>query len=736
MSDLLASAVEHHRQGRLKQAEALYRQALKADPGNADAVHLLGMLAHQSGHDAEAARLIRQAIAGNPGKDLYHFNLGVVLAAAGDHEGAEAAYRAALALRPGDADAHNNLGLSLEAQGAHEAAAACFRHASERNPRHVEAWINLGRSLLTQDEPADAMAHFKRALKLDPKCPEAHFGLGKSLETRDKPEDSEAAYRAALALRPDYPEALNNLGALLLARDACAEARDLLSKAVAIDPSPALYHGNLGHALMRLERPEEAVQAFQAALERDPGFLAALRQRGEAYLALQLPVQAEQDFRAALARQPDDPDMLNSLAAALGRQNRTAEAAEAFREGHRLHPPDPMFLVNLAGELERSNDLEGAEAAARQALELGSDTAALHGVLARLDYRAGRLSEAKARLDHVLTLPLSEAEKVDVLFERGHVLDRLDERPEAFRTFAEANRLQSESPQAVRAEPDRLLQRARASRDWFTKDRLRAFARRAPPPAESPPVFFVGFPRSGTTLMERAIQAHPEAVTTEERSPLGRLRQHLEPAGPYPAFLETLGPQEIEDARAWFWREAEKILGPLEGRRLVDKMPLNLVDLGFANALFPEARAVVAIRDPRDVCLSCYMQLFKVSNSMANFLDLERTARTYAALMDLWLAYRESLTIAWHEYRYEDLVEDFEGVVREVLAVIGLDWHEEVARYREKSQSQVIHTPSYRQVTQALTTRAIGRWRGYREELAPVLPVLAPYVEAFGYPED
>ncbi len=214
------------------------------------------------------------------------------------------------------------------------------------------------------------------------------------------------------------------------------------------------------------------------------------------------------------------------------------------------------------------------------------------------------------------------------------------------------------------------------------------------------------------------------------------MRLRLERRGAYPEVLGELTGGELAGAREQFWVEAERLGGPLRGRRLVDKLPLNIVELGFVSLLFPRARVVIALRDPRDVCLSCFMQRFRLNDAMANFLDLEQTAKTYAAVMGLWLHYRGALTLAWHEYRYEDLVADFEGVVGGVLDFIGIAWHDDVAHYREKAGQSAITTPSYRGVTGALDGRAIGRWRAYREPLAPILPTLAPFVAAFGYPED
>jgi hypothetical protein len=188
--------------------------------------------------------------------------------------------------------------------------------------------------------------------------------------------------------------------------------------------------------------------------------------------------------------------------------------------------------------------------------------------------------------------------------------------------------------------------------------------------------------------MERVLQAHPGVVTTEEASPLTPLRRQLSFDGPfdgpYPEGLASLTADDIDRATRLFWSSAEEAVGPLDGRILVDKLPLNIVDLGLANIVFPQARVLVALRDPRDVCLSCFMQYFLLNDAMVNFLDLRQTARTYAAVMDLWLHYREILTLPYREYRYEDLIEDFDGIVRQTLDFIGVGWHEEVTRYRAR----------------------------------------------------
>lgn len=217
MSDLLANAVFHHQSGRLEEAGSIYRRILRSEPGNANALHLYGLLAHQSGDAATAAERIGKAVTLNPRSALYRFNLGLVLAAGGDLEAAAAACRRAIDLRPDFADAHSNLGLVLEKQGLTDAAAACFEEAMRHEPNHVEAIINLGRIRHLQGRPAEARACFEKALRPDPRLAEAHFGIGKLHMVEGDWDRAIESYRQALALKPDLDEAKNNLATAFLA---------------------------------------------------------------------------------------------------------------------------------------------------------------------------------------------------------------------------------------------------------------------------------------------------------------------------------------------------------------------------------------------------------------------------------------------------------------------------------------------------------------------------------------
>ena len=232
---------------------------------------------------------------------------------------------------------------------------------------------------------------------------------------------------------------------------------------------------------------------------------------------------------------------------------------------------------------------------------------------------------------------------------------------------------------------------------------------------------------------------HPRLAAISEKSALGGLRTALPDivgrAIKLPEALDGLTNDELTAIRSWYRRRSAELAGA-EDRRIVDKLPLNIIRLGEINRVFPDAQVIVALRDPRDVALSCFMQSFGANPAMANFQDLADTARFYDAVMGLWRHYREVLSLDWLEYRYEDLAREPEPTLRRVLDFLGEPWHDAVLDHQGDVIGTYIETPSRRDLAQPLTDRAVGRWRAYVHQLAPVLPVLAPHVEAFGYDPD
>jgi hypothetical protein len=261
-------------------------------------------------------------------------------------------------------------------------------------------------------------------------------------------------------------------------------------------------------------------------------------------------------------------------------------------------------------------------------------------------------------------------------------------------------------------------------------------ARRAGPGAgEKAHVFLMGFPRSGTTLLEQVLASHPDVVSLEERETLTESAvDFLSDEGGLTR-LAGASVADLEPYRRAYWGRVRDAGVDVQGKVFVDKLPLNTIKLPVIAKLFPEAKILFAVRDPRDVVLSGFRHRFRMNASMYELLTLEGAARLYASVMDLGQLYADKLQMTARRHRYEDLVTDFDNEVKGIFAFLGLPWREEVRNFAERARAGLSATPSAAQVARGLY-RGDGQWRRYARELEPAIPVLKPWIERFGYAGD
>jgi len=560
------------------------------------------------------------------------------------------------------------------------------------------------------------------------------FNQARQLHQQGRLADAERLYRKIHRQVPRNAEVLSALGTVLLHQNAPEAALEPLSKAAKLRPKDAGAQAALGHVHLLRQRFDEARHAFELSLALDAtdgdswfalGF--ALAQSGQTH-------QAESAYRRALAINPASLDALNNLAGVLQTQGRAKEAAILYREALKLAPDLIEIRANLAQVLEMTNTLDESNAEARRVLSEQPGHSGMQLLIAQLAFRAGNYDTA---LRAATTLAENGA-PATLTAEAWHLIgqarDRLEQYDQAFTAFTNGNDLMARTATLVDA--------TRYHR-YVATHHARGAPQTAVPPLRDTGrriAFFVGFPRSGTTLMEDILGAHPAVVTTGEHSPLEAARAALHahaPALHFPADLNSAPAEVLEAAVDAYWDAAKAEFGvTADGPLFLDKLPLNIVETGLIARLFPTAPILVALRDPRDVCLSCFTQHFSLNDAMANFLTLDDTASLYAAVMALWCDARQGLANPWLEYRYEDLVADPDTVLRSVFAFLGLTWDADLLERRLAPAERYVATPSRDAVARPISTGAVGRWRHYRSRLASAEMALMPYIKAFGYPLD
>lgn len=521
--------------------------------------------------------------------------------------------------------------------------------------------------------------------------------------------------------------------ALLQAAQAALNRRDFAAAQQAAEhvlrDRPGDPGGNQIMGLVALEQGDvvAAKNFLQRADKAAPGQPHILNALGIAHRRLGEIAEARRVFRRAAERGLAEAwRNLGNLEAFAGDAKATAQAYEAALK---LNIDDPAAHAGLAQAFELMHDLTRARHHAEAALKLDPTNEVATLTLANVLLRTGSLAESEAAANAVARRSRSATNQSLAWGIIGDARDRNGDAAEAFAAFTEANRLLLSLYGAHLTEShlpyhpdgvDRMASFVAATdfADWSA-------------PAGAAPVFLVGFPRSGTTLLEQVLSAHPRLVCIEEREHLALAAQSL--AGD-PSQLASLSDAEIVAIRERYWQRvgAEVDVG---GRIVVDKLPLNIIFLPLIRRVFPDAKILLALRDPRDVVLSCYQQRFGMNAAMVQFLQLETAAAYYDKVFHLGLLCREKLGLAMHEVRYEAVVADLEKVAREITAFLNLAFEPAMLTPDETAKMRNINTPSGRQVVEPIYKRSVARWKRYEAQLAPVLPTLNAWAARLGYAE-
>ncbi len=546
---------------------------------------------------------------------------------------------------------------------------------------------------------------------------------------------AEHGYRQVLKSVPNQPVALNLLGLVAIKQGKNARAVQLLQKAIAAKPDFADAFNHLGVAQRKLGQHQRAIKSFSRAVALDPALTEAHNNLGNVHKDLFAFEEAAQSYQRAIALDGTNFEPHYNLGNVLRDLERPKPARQSYRNALALNPNHIEARFNLAALLERSHDLESAIEAVEGVLSRAPDMVGALVLKAKILRRDKQETEAAAMLEGIDTASLAPEDGVSVFFELGRIHDALGRPDQAFAHFARGNRLQKANASKE------IMRESRRFREGIEA----TLAQLLPGIADNwqnfkagetqDPVFLVGFPRSGTTLLDQVLDAHPCIQVMEERPVISKLVKKLKPSGTsLPDDYVQLDKKDVQALQADYFEQVDRHIYLKEGSLLIDKMPLNIVHVTLMTRLFPGARYIFALRHPLDVVLSNFMQQFRLNGAMANFLDMDSAVDTYCAVMKLWQKSRTVLPIAVHTVRYEGLVTDLKKEVRPLLKFLDVDWNDAVLDPTGHARARkTINTPSYEQVAEPVYQKSRYRWRQYRNELQPVMDRMEPWVKRFGY---
>jgi len=665
------------RQG--KDALPALRQAAQLLPQDAEAHANLGSELRARGEWGAALTSLLHALTLQPGNLAALIDAADAERALGRTREAVTLYQLALQIDPRRRDAHNNLGNAYLELGQPTEAVGCYRRALELEPDDAQVQCNLGNALRQLGQFEEAITCTRRALALAPGLSMAHNNLGLSLAGLGRLEEAIRSYRQALVLNPNYVEALNNLGKLLPEVGGRHEAVALFRKAIDLDPRRAESHCNLGNVQFEFRRSEEAESCYRRALALEPRHAMAHAGLGAALRMQRRGSEAEASCRAALAVDPKCVPALSLLGELRADRGQFSEAEALFQQAIAIDPGFPFAFYSLAMNRKMT----------------GEDTAWLKGTEA------------------LLATPLPLRHEISLRYALGKYFDDIRQYDAAFSSYRQANEL----VKRYRVNYDRAKLTERVDRviNQFTAASICQY--QSAGDNSERPVFIVGMPRSGTSLTEQILASHP-AVFGAGELPFWQTAFAAYEA----AELEGRAGSSLIPGMA---REYLGRLTALSGdaQRVVDKMPLNFMNVGLICAALPRARVIHLRRHPLDTCLSIYFQYFSHLHPYANDFDnLAHFYGQYVRVTDHWRTVLPATMLL--EVPYEALIADQEGWTRRMVDFIGLPWDPKCVDFHQTDRTVI--TLSKWQVRQKIHAASAGRWRNYEKYVAPLQQLLNP----------
>ena len=686
---LLQQALALHQQGDMLNAKARYETILGNDPEHFDALHLLGIAEYQAGQHARAIELISHAIRVNP--DL--------------------------------AAPYANLGLAQHALQQNDAARSSYQHALERDPAHIEALNNFANLLRDLHDPAAALVHLDHALAVKPDYVSALNNRGNVLRDLKRHKEAIASYDEAIRLKPDHAHALYNRGNAQHDLKQFDDARLSYIQALRIKPDAFEIWINLGNVLQDMAHYDAALSSYDQALSLKTDSAEALANRGSALQHLRRYDEALLSYERALHIKGDFVEALNGRGTVLRELNRYEESLVSINHALQLKPDHAQALNNLGVALTTLGRLEDARNTFRRAIDLAPEKGSYYRNLVQ----AGPMSSDDPYFMAMKALlqgagSLSPDDRLGLHFALGDALEKLGQTDRSFEQYLQANAVQRQRT----LYPE---QATLAMFDWYRSTFTAEFLqhRQNVGARSDAPIFVVGMPRSGSTLIEQILSSHPEVFGKGERRDFATaVTQFVADHHAGRSELETLAalsPEQFKQLGEAYLTRLTHIDGVAEQhRKIVDKALLNFIHIGLIHLALPNARFIHSRRAPIETCLSCFSKWFDEVPFSYDLGELGRYYRAYDALMAHWRAVLPKGVML--EVHYEELVADFDTEAHRMVEHCGLTWDDACSAFY--SNARGIATSSAAQVRQPLYRHALTRKLPAKRLLQPLLDGLGP----------
>ena len=616
---------------------------------------------------------------------------------------------------PNSLEAYTNLANVLMIKGRGDIAKQVLNKAIEINPNYVKPYSNLASIFVGEGNLKKAEFILRKSLEIDPKDIQNLVNLACVLKDLGNPEQSERFLRDAIEINPEFDSALINLGAVLNELGKTDEGEEYLKKALKRNPNSPIALNNLGNVMTKKNNHKDAELCYRKAIKIKPDFSLAYNNLASTLSMKGNIIEAEKFTEKAIKHNQKFELAYVNLGSIRIDLDKLTEAEELFLTAIKINENYNYAYTSLFRLYEKTNNLKKL----KNKIETIKDNKNLINEIfmfkARICFREKNYTSAKKLIDKVSGKWIKNTDhNTNILFwsYKAFIEEKVKNFDEAFKCFEKSQlnlKYENFNPKIFQE----YIQTYRRNLD----NKNFAVKNNSLKPNQFSPVFLIGFPRSGTTLLDTILRSHSEIDVVEEKPLINSIERIIKSKFKYSLDeLNKLNSKDIEVLRNHYLEILRNNCDNKGAKILIDKFPFQTVCLPLINLLFPNSKIIFTHRDPYDTVLSCFQQAFEPNNAMSNFRSIESTSKIYDLTMSIWLEYKEKLKINHITSKYEDLIEDFDKHILKILDFLNVNWDENLKNYINTAHKRgKINTPSSSQVIQPLYKSSIKKWKNYEK---------------------
>jgi len=567
--------------------------------------------------------------------------------------------------------------------------------------KELEKNFNFALKAQKEGKNFEAIKFFEKIIKIEPNHFQTNFFLGSLYAQNVNFKQAIKFLSKAQSLNHKIPDVHNNLGRIYLRLGQFDKATISFNKAIEINPNYAAAFCNLGLVNNKLGKIEEAINCYKKSIEINSKDGVSYFNLGNLYRENNDIINAEKFYLLSVKTNPKFFDPYINLLNLYERTNKRDKLIEIIKSA------ESIFKNNITLKLVKGKDLYNLKKF-REAIEL----------LENFNFGKSENIKEQSRI---------------VILAKSH--DQIGEFEKAFKYFEKANEISLNINNKF-FNKKKTLKMIEKRTNFFKDNKVKNWKKFNFKSKENPPIFLIGFPRSGTTLLDAILRSHPLIGVIEEKPIIENwIKEIQKEVDSDLKYLHNINENSAQKFRKMYFDLRNKNIKKNNVKKIyIDKMPLNIIHAGEISRIFPGAKFIMALRHPCDCVLSCFMQSFKMNDAMSNFLNLEDSANFYDSVMKIWQLYINTFSINLHTVKYEDLVTNFEKSINNILDFLEVEWSKNVLEFYKTSQvDRMISTPSYDQVNKPIYKKSLNKWQNYKDQMQNVLPILNKWVEKYNY---